>query len=97
MLIGKSVIRSGKENMSILLMCSLLVIPHISENMKAKYPNPDHFSKYERYQGFNLMLQIEVTSACNSYKNNHRSEGIRVANARTKVIIFCKSRPFNWN
>ena len=33
----------------------------------------------------------------NSYKNNHRSEGIRVANARTKVIIFCKSRPFNWN
>ena len=24
----------------------------------------------------------------NSYKNNHRSEGIRVANARTKVIIF---------
>ena len=23
-----------------------------------------------------------------SYKNNHRSEGIRVANARTKVIIF---------
>lgn len=70
MLIGKSVIRSGKENMSILLMCSLLVIPHISENMKAKYPNPDHFSKYERYQGFNLMLQIEVTSACNStYRN----------------------------
>ena len=31
----------------------------------------------------------------NSYKNNHRSEGIRYANARTKVIIFCKSRPSN--
>ena len=32
-----------------------------------------------------------------SYKNNYRSEGIRVANARTKVIIFCKSRLVNWN
>ena len=31
------------------------------------------------------------------YKNNHRSEGIREANTRTKVIIFCKSRPLNWN
>ena len=27
-----------------------------------------------------------------SYKNNYRSERIRVANARTKVIILCKSR-----
>ena len=33
--------------------------------------------------------------AQDSYKNNHGSEGIRVANARTKVIIFCKSRPSN--
>ena len=32
----------------------------------------------------------------NSYKNNYRSEGIRYANARTKVIIFYKSRPLNW-
>ena len=32
-----------------------------------------------------------------SYKNNYRSEGIRVANAQTKVIIFCKSHPLNWN
>ena len=31
------------------------------------------------------------------YKNNYRSEGIRVANAQTKVIIFCKSHPLNWN
>ena len=31
----------------------------------------------------------------NSYKNNHCSEGIRYANAQTKVIIFCKSRPSN--
>ena len=31
-----------------------------------------------------------------SYKNNHRSEGIRIANARTKMIIFCKSGPINW-
>ena len=30
-----------------------------------------------------------------SYKNNYRSEGIRIANARIKVIIFCKSRPLN--
>ena len=28
-----------------------------------------------------------------SYKNNHRSECIPEGNARTKVIIFCKSRP----
>ena len=28
-----------------------------------------------------------------SYKDNHRREGIRYANARPKVIIFCKSRP----
>ena len=27
------------------------------------------------------------------YKNNYRSD----ANARTKVIIFCKSCPLNWN
>ena len=32
-----------------------------------------------------------------SYKNNYRSEGIRIANARTKVIIFCKSHPLNCN
>ena len=30
-----------------------------------------------------------------SYKNNHRWEGIHVANARPEVIIFCKSRPSN--
>ena len=30
------------------------------------------------------------------YKNNHRSEGIRIVNASTAVIIFCKSRPLNW-
>ena len=35
------------------------------------------------------------TSVFLYYKNNQRSEGIRVANARTKVIIFCKSRPSN--
>ena len=29
------------------------------------------------------------------YKYNHLSSGIRHANARTKVIIFCKSRPSN--
>ena len=28
----------------------------------------------------------------NYYKDNYRREGIRVANARPKVIIFCKSR-----
>ena len=28
------------------------------------------------------------------YKDNYRREGIRVANARPKVIIFCKS---NWD
>ena len=28
-----------------------------------------------------------------SYKDNHRREGIRTANARPKVIIFCKSWP----
>ena len=39
-----------------------------------------------------------VTILCyNSYKNNYRSEGICYANARTKVIIFCKSCPLNWN
>ena len=26
------------------------------------------------------------------YKDNYRREGIRVVNARPKVIIFCKSR-----
>ena len=31
-----------------------------------------------------------------SYKNNYRSEGIRIANAQTKAIIFCKSHPLNW-
>ena len=31
----------------------------------------------------------------NYYKNNYRSECIRVANALTAVIIFCKSRPSN--
>ena len=31
-----------------------------------------------------------------SYKYNHRREGVRYANARPKVIIFCKSRPSNW-
>ena len=30
-----------------------------------------------------------------SYKYNHRREGIRYANARPKVIIFCKSCPRN--
>ena len=30
-----------------------------------------------------------------SYKYNYRREGVRVANARPKVIIFCKSRPCN--
>ena len=30
-----------------------------------------------------------------SYKNNYRREGIRVANAQPKVIIFCKSHPSN--
>ena len=39
---------------------------------------------------------LRVVHASDYYKNNHRSEGIRVANARTKVIIFCKSRPFNY-
>ena len=38
----------------------------------------------------------EMTRVQYSYKNNHCSEGIRYANARTKVIIFCKSRPSNW-
>ena len=32
----------------------------------------------------------------NSYKYNHRMECIREANARHKVIIFCKSHPLNW-
>ena len=40
---------------------------------------------------------ITIISLTVSYKNNYRSEGIRVANARTKMIIFCKSRPLNWN
>ena len=31
-----------------------------------------------------------------SYKYNHRMECIREANARHKVIIFCKSHPFNY-
>ena len=39
----------------------------------------------------------ELRESDNYYKNNHRSEGIHVANARTKVIIFCKSCPLNWN
>ena len=30
------------------------------------------------------------------YKYNHRMECIRKANARHKVIIFCKSCPLNW-
>ena len=29
------------------------------------------------------------------YKYNHCREGIRIANARPKVIIFCKSHPSN--
>ena len=35
-------------------------------------------------------------SLTSSYKNNHRMECIREANARHKVIIFCKSHPFNY-
>ena len=31
-----------------------------------------------------------------SYKNNYRMECIHYANARHKVIIFCKSHPLNW-
>ena len=31
-----------------------------------------------------------------SYKNNYHSECILEENARTKVIIFCKSHPLNW-
>ena len=31
-----------------------------------------------------------------SYKDNYRWEGVRVVNSRPEVIIFCKSRPFNW-
>ena len=30
------------------------------------------------------------------YKDNHRQECIRVANARLEVIIFCKSRPSDY-
>ena len=41
--------------------------------------------------------EVELSNRQYYYKNNHRSEGIHVANARTKVIIFCKSRPLNWN
>ena len=41
---------------------------------------------------------VEDARKCEYYsKNNYRSEGIRYANARTKVIIFCKSHPLNWN
>ena len=37
-----------------------------------------------------------VIDNMHSYKNNYHSEGIHVANAQTKVIIFCKSHPLNW-
>ena len=39
---------------------------------------------------------MNIHTAKNYYKYNHRREGVRVANARPKVIIFCKSRPSNW-
>ena len=32
----------------------------------------------------------------NYYKNNYCMECIHIANARHKVIIFCKSHPLNW-
>ena len=37
-------------------------------------------------------LQMLLVSLPSSYKDNYRREGIRVANARPKVVIFCKSR-----
>ena len=40
-----------------------------------------------------VCVQITVHSIVYYYKNNHRSEGIRVANARTKVIIFWEITP----
>ena len=49
---------------------------------------------------FEALVTKVISVSCRkmiSYKNNYRSEGIRVANAWTKVIIFCKSRPLNWN
>ena len=36
-----------------------------------------------------------ILNRSSSYKNNYRSECIRVVNAQTKVIIFCKSCPSN--
>ena len=40
------------------------------------------------------LLPEQRVSYCEGiyYKNNYRSEGICIANARTKVIILCKSR-----
>ena len=39
-----------------------------------------------------LVLNNEKYQVKFSYKDNYRREGIRVVNARPKVIIFCKSR-----
>ena len=48
----------------------------------------------------NIFLKMKIIDKIlmeYSYKNNHLSSGIRVANAQTKVIIFCKSHPINSN
>ena len=43
----------------------------------------------------NYSFGVESLVRMRYYKNNYRRVGIRVVNARPKVIIFCKSRPSN--
>ena len=43
-----------------------------------------------------IFIDRSLTNVAGSYKNNYRSECIPEGNTRTKVIIFCKSRPSNW-
>ena len=48
--------------------------------------NVTYYQKFQNVTTMAIPLKIETY-----YKDNYRREGIRVANARPKVIIFCKS------
>ena len=69
-------------------------------NMADLHYNPDLWGAHspelfvpERY--FSIDSYFRFITTCASYKNNYRRECICVANAQHKVIIFCKSHPFN--
>ena len=65
--------------------------------------NPVNFKLFKVTVTDPTKLNSELAVTCRKlcvqkryYKNNYRSECIPEGNARTKVIIFCKSRPSNW-